>query len=242
MNNLLYNLKKVFENIKEENLLDQNYLENNLITTLGLNNENLNEQPIELKDFFGTGIGLKIWQYPNQFSKYLILLSSYAKNIGSYLEIGCRHGGTFILTCEYLKRINEKFNNATAIDIINISNALSEYLNNKNINIIHMQTDSQSKDFENFISKTFYDLVFIDGDHSYEGVKKDAEVTRNFSNIQVFHDTVNEVCPGVGQYWNEIKNTHKDIYNFFDFTDQYESVNGTYLGIGVAIRKEWITI
>jgi hypothetical protein len=47
---------------------------------------------------------------------------------------------------------------------------------------------------------------------------------------------------GVGIYWNEIKESHKDLYHFYDFTDQYDSVSGSYLGLGVAIRKKWITI
>lgn len=242
MKNYINDINNIFQNIKEKDLLSQNFLEDNLILSLGLNNENLNEQPKELEKFFGGGIGLRIWQYPNQFSKYLLLLSSYAKNIQSYLEIGCRNGGTFVLTCEYLKKINKQFSKATAIDIIDKSDLIKQYLNKEDINIDFLQTNSHSEDFRHFISEKFYDLIFIDGDHSYDGVKKDAETTRDFCNIQVFHDTVNDACLGVSQYWNELKNSHKDKYDFFDFTDQYESVEGRFLGIGVAIRKEWITI
>jgi hypothetical protein len=60
--------------IKESNLEDLkniNYLEN-LIIRLGFNTEILREQPKIVKD---NGGGLLIWQYPNQFSKYLCLLS-----------------------------------------------------------------------------------------------------------------------------------------------------------------------
>lgn len=77
------------------------YVEN-LMLKLGLNSENLEEQPSIVKENTG---GLKIWQYPNQFSKYLTFLGTF--DIKSYIEIGCRWGGTFILTVEYLKRLND---------------------------------------------------------------------------------------------------------------------------------------
>ena len=47
--------------------------------------------------------------------------------------------------------------------------------------------------------------------------------------------------PGVVQFWNELKNNEDNIYNFFEFTEQYEEVwiniNQKFLGIGVAIKK-----
>ena len=73
--------------IKESNLKDlenNNYLEK-LIIKLGFNTEILREQPKIVKD---NGGGLLIWQYPNQFSKYLCLLRE--QKINSYIEIGCR--------------------------------------------------------------------------------------------------------------------------------------------------------
>lgn len=56
-----------------------------LIIKLGFNREILIEQPQIVKD---NGGGLLIWQYPNQFSKYLCLLEK--QQISSYIEIGCR--------------------------------------------------------------------------------------------------------------------------------------------------------
>lgn len=66
---------------------DSNFLEHEFIPSLGLNNEALNEQPQELKKYFGKG--LHIWQYPNQLSKYLVWLAYNASNIQRYVEIGC---------------------------------------------------------------------------------------------------------------------------------------------------------
>ena len=214
-----------------EDLSNNNYLEN-LIIKLGFNTEILNEQPQIVKD---NGGGLLIWQYPNQFSKYLCLLGK--QQISSYIEIGCRWGGTFVLTNEYLKLFNT-INKSIAIDIID-SPVLDYCKNNHDTQYINI--NSQTQEFKNYMNNNYFDLIFIDGDHSYVGVKNDYEITKNNGKIFVFHDIVNDVCPGVVQFWNELKNNEGEIYNFFEFTEQYEDVwnttNKKFLGIGVAIRK-----
>lgn len=225
-----------FNSFEKEKLKDQNFLEHTLIPNLGLNNEILNEQPKELHKYFGGGFGLKIWQYPNQFSKYLCFLNKYKEKINSYLEIGCRNGGTFFLHCQYLTPLSK----AVALDLVPISDTLSDF-NAIYKGASYIQASSHSKKFIDFIKNNFFDLIFIDGDHSYDGVKKDAENTRDKCNIQVFHDIVNDACLGVSRYWQEVKKSHSDVYDFFEFTDQYDSVNGNYLGIGVAVRKKWVS-
>tara|TARA_Y100000992_G_scaffold196987_1_gene134031 strand:+ start:176 stop:979 length:804 start_codon:yes stop_codon:yes gene_type:complete len=220
--------------IKESNLEDlknNNYLEE-LIIKLGFNKEILNEQPKIVKDNSG---GLLIWQYPNQFSKYLCLLKE--QKINSYIEIGCRWGGTFVLTNEYLKMFNN-VNKSVAVDIID--SPVSDYctLNNETQ---FKKINSQSKEFVNYMNNNYFDLIFIDGNHSYKGVKNDYEVSKNSGKIFVFHDIISDACPGVVKFWNELKNNKNDTYNFFEFTEQYKDVwNNThkkFLGIGVAIKK-----
>ena len=60
-----------------------------------------------------------------------------------------------------------------------------------------------------------YDVVFIDGDHSYAGVKKDWEFTRTLSpRVIAFHDIAyakkhyEEGC-FVDQLWGEIRSTQE---------------------------------
>jgi cephalosporin hydroxylase len=220
--------------IKESNLDDlenNDYLEK-LIVKLGFNTEILREQPSIVKE---NGGGLLIWQYPNQFSKYLCLLCKL--NISSYIEIGCRWGGTFVLTNEYLKKFNN-VNKSVAVDII--ASPVSNYCSN-NGETEFLNMNSQTKEFKDYMNNNHFDLIFIDGDHSYDGVKNDYEISKNSGKIFVFHDTVNDACPGVVQFWNELKNNEHDIYDFHEFTEQYEEVwkntNQTFLGIGVAIKK-----
>lgn len=220
--------------IKESSLDDlqnTNYLEN-LIVKLGFNVEILTEQPQIVRN---NGGGLLIWQYPNQFSKYLCLLKE--QKINSYIEIGCRWGGTFVLTNEYLKRFNN-VNKSVAVDIIDSPVEKYCILNNETQFI---KMNSQSQEFINYMSNNYFDLIFIDGDHSYNGVKNDYEISKNSGKIFVFHDIVSSVCLGVVQFWNELKAKESNTYDFFEFTEQYEDVfnntRQTFLGIGVAIKK-----
>lgn len=235
------NVISYIKNLDKNKFFDLDFLEKEFILKLGLNDEVLDEQPDELKDFFGKGLGLKIWQYPNQFAKYIKFLAENAKFISSYLEIGARHGGTFIVTSEVLKKFNINFNKSIAIDLIEPRNNIEQYLKERDF-ALYKSVNSISEEFTVFINENYFDLVLIDGDHRYDFVKSDGDLTRDKSKIQVYHDIVNNNpgCIGVGVYWNEIKNKYKDLYKFYEFTDQYESVlkrkHTTYLGIGVAFK------
>ncbi len=222
---------RLIKNSTIDQLTDQNYLEN-LIVQLGFNNEILREQPKIVKD---NGGGLLIWQYPNQFSKYLQLLSKL--HITSYIEIGCRWGGTFVLTNEYLKRFNS-ISKSVAVDIID-SPVLYYCMENNETHFL--KVNSTSDEFKKYMKRNFFDLVFIDGDHSYQGVKNDYECSKNSGKVFVFHDIINDACPGVAYFWNELKRNEISNYDFYEFTEQYDEVwqdtQQRFLGIGVAVKK-----
>ena len=93
-----------------------------LLLNLGLNDEGIDEFPAVLHPFCGSG--LRIWQYPSQFSKYLLQLSGL--HVRSYLEIGVRHGGSFVATVELLNRFFP-LEFAVAIDILPAP-SMTEYM------------------------------------------------------------------------------------------------------------------
>lgn len=220
--------------IEDRYLDDQAYIENTLIPALGLNNEILNEQPAELSAYFGTG--LHLWQYPSQFASYLVWLAQNAKEIKSYAEIGCRWGGTFIIINEWLRRIGAPIEFAIACDPVEITPFVRRYQEICDWPIHYRQQFSTDADFVSYIQEMAPEFVFIDGDHSLEGVMHDHMITRAAAKIIVHHDITSDICWGSTFFWRYVK-ASEDNFEAFEFTQQYESVQGSYLGIGVLKRK-----
>lgn len=216
-------------------LLDMEFLENELIPGLGLNNELLNEFPSHLYPFCGQG--LFIWQYPNQLAKYLKFISGY--KINSYLEIGVRHGGMFLLTKTFLETLNNAKVHCVGIDLEKngILKKKAKLLGYK-----YFVNSSSSRFFKREIKNEHFDLALIDGDHSFVACLSDFELIKDKSNIIVFHDIVSDVCPGVVRVWNGVKKDSN--FKTFEITDQYEEViqreGKKYLGIGIAVKSHLI--
>jgi len=89
---------------------------------------------------------------------------------------------------------------------------------------------------KNFLQEKKFDLIFIDGDHTYEGVKKDFEMYSSLLNedgIIVFHDINKTIKENVGvpKLWNEIKSNHPSI--------EIIDVNGAdNYGLGIIFSSE----
>jgi cephalosporin hydroxylase len=218
-----------------EKLLDPGYLETDLLPRAGFNDELLHEFPTSLRRH--TGLGLLHWQYPNQFSKYLVELSR--RSIESYLEIGVRHGGTFVITVEYLSRFHP-IKDAVAVDL-EPTPGLRRYQKSRG-GVTIMRANSHDQPFQDFVrDHEPFDLVLIDGDHSEEGCREDFETVRDRARIVVFHDIVSDPVPGVGRVWRDVKATYADRYEFLEFTEQYPELQVTvgvpYYGIGVALSR-----
>ncbi|MFA5089296.1 MAG: class I SAM-dependent methyltransferase [Candidatus Omnitrophota bacterium] len=213
-------------------------LEMDLLPKLGLNNEWLHQIPEELHPFCGQGV--YAWQYPNQFSKYLVKLSEF--KIESYLEIGIHHGGTFIITLEYLKKFHP-LQYAVGVDIEPCPVLLEYGPANPNVNF--MLADSQSRLFKEFIkTHSAFDLVFIDGDHDEDVCQRDFDNIKDKANIFILHDIISESVSGPGKVWRRIKSKYSRDYHFFEFTEQYESVKKrtgkSYLGAGMAVKRSFM--
>ena len=200
-----------------------------LLLDLGLNDEGIDEFPASLHPFCGSG--LRIWQYPSQFSKYLIQLSKL--QIRSYLEIGIRHGGSFVATVEVLDRFSQ-LDFAIALDVIPCPSMTDYKAVNPRTEFACINT--LSADFGALIdSLKTIDLVFIDSHHEESQCRREFAAVKDAAKMIAFHDISNVTWPDVRKVWNEVNSM--DEYQCFEYTDQYEGM-GPYMGIGLAVRKE----
>lgn len=205
----------------------------------------LDEFPKELHKDCGKGIGL--WQYPAQFSKYIKFVHDHIGHVRSYAEVGVAAGGTFIFTTEFLRSFCG-LERSWAVDIALPGQV--NYINNDGSpfeGVLHnyLQVTPYASfvhgDCERLVrvlveENEEIDLLLIDGDHSYEGVKKDFNTLMTRARHIVFHDIASQACQGVVRFWQEVKQLSE--YDAYEFIDQYESVNGTFLGIGLLVRRE----
>ena len=79
-----------------------------------------------------------------------------------------------------------------------------------------------SNEYKSKFNTKQYDYIYIDGDHSYKGVKLDYNLfwpKLNKNGFMVFHDVIakgylDKGLFGVHRFWNEIKNNHSVVFPF----------------------------
>lgn len=142
-------------------------------------------------------------------------------DIDTYLEIGVHNGASM----SYVVRQDKKSINCYGIDLFskaglhytkdNLSldqtlyNITKNNLSNSAINLI--QGNSRNKKIINRVEDLQFDLLFIDGNHSLEGVKSDFN---NYSKLVkpngiIVFDDYNKNWPGVIKFVDTLKNCHK---------------------------------
>jgi len=202
-----------------------------LVTALGLNDEGVSEFPEHMREHFG---GLRIWQYPIQFGAYLHELGRLG--VRSYLEVGVRHGGSFVATVEYLRRVSN-LEVAVGVDIIRAP-ALEEYAAaTPGVEVAWL--DSHSNAFRALLAECGpFDVAFVDSHHQEDQCRCEVERLAPGATMIALHDITNVGCPGVGRVWAELVASPE--WRCTEFTDQYAGL-GPFMGIGLAVRQDRLT-
>jgi predicted O-methyltransferase YrrM len=159
-------------------------------------------------------LGFNIEQKPEEFKKLMDFLND-TKNKRYALEIGSNYGGTTFGLCHL-------YENVLTIDIKHDPNfdRIKEIFPTYN----YIISDSRSNNTVNYIKNLGikFDFIFIDGDHSYEGVKNDYEKYKQFlseEGFMAFHDIVEsketeEYDIFVSKLWNELLPQYKNKHEF----------------------------
>lgn len=176
---------------------------------------------------------LKLQQVPEEYSRLLLLMKSHKAK--SYLELGIGNGGSFAMACFMMQ---ETLENADAVDCLayrNLGIGQNEIEILNFIENIKPFMKTQFVDFHNETTDDFfetnekkYDLIMVDADHSYEGVRKDfvnAQKHINENGLIIFHDIASKACPGIIRIWKEIKSEVPEMCTEF--------IHGENCGIGV---------
>ena len=185
------------------------------------------------------------------------MIQEFLKNekISTVLEIGTSRGGTALLWAKMVAPNNGRvfccdvrfdwggFIDGQVIYNRQVYNNFPEYEKR----IIEFQGDSHNVKFIEHVKKEvgIVDLLFIDGDHAYNGIKQDFY---NFYSIVkmgghiIFHDIVDSEFHrsegvDVARFWQELKKTFDfDCYEFID-NNRYRWADGN-LCMGTGIIKK----
>lgn len=165
---------------------------------------------------------LKSIQHPEE----LQFIIDNCKGKKNFIEIGTNQGGTFIELCKVVKGLHisidlEYPNPDQKIDF----DKRNEAILNQYPDSILITGDSHLKETKDKLIKALngqkVDVLFIDGDHSYKGIKQDYKDYKEFVNeggLIIFHDIIDSEFHRkhecyVSKFWNELKGdkTHKIV-------------------------------
>lgn len=142
----------------------------------------------------------------------------------AFLEIGTRNGGTFFILCRLadphaivisLDLPGGRFGGGYTVFQIPVMRRMRRSRQQLGL----FRADSHRVETRTRVMHTLngvqLDLLFIDGDHTYEGVKRDFEMYSPLvkpGGIVAFHDIVEISAAGVevARFWNEIKTDYRN--------------------------------
>jgi len=183
-------------------------------------------------------------QIREEIKNLLLILDKVKPKV--ILEIGTARGGTLFL----FSNVADEEATLISVDLNQTieKRILFKYIKKEKQKIFLIQGDSHSietlKKIEGILKGRNVDFLFIDGDHSYEGVKKDFEMYSPLvrkGGIIAFHDIIPDYYTKYGiktdswagevyKFWNEIKEKYEHM-------EIVKDRNQDACGIGVLFAK-----
>lgn len=193
------------------------------------------ERNQEMKMYPHTFSGEPAVQVESELKGFIKLLKD--EGVKSYLEVGVGRGDTFH---EIVSALPDG-STAVSVDLPESAwglNNSQEQLKNvlqdlhQTRNVAGLFGNSRDQELVQRVRKLGpYDCVFIDGDHTLEGVKADFKNYGPMGRIVAFHDIVDTMVPNLRKekievpvFWNEIKQKYRHV----EFI-----APGSTMGIGV---------
>jgi hypothetical protein len=142
--------------------------------------------------------GYELQQVPSECAALIYDLQKY--KINNYLEVGVCSGGLTRLMCDVLDIENIFLMDLQitpyphCIDLPEVYDKNMKGMRRRGF-ISQFWGDSHSKGAYEWLARqnTVFDYIFIDGDHAYDGVVKDINLTVDFlksGGVMGFHDTI----------------------------------------------------
>jgi len=174
--------------------------------------------------------GINLQQRIDEIVDLLMFLEDKTENV-DFLEIGAASGGNTYVFNKYLD-----INSTCIVDDNNYPKhgLISEIL--QDVEYDEFIGNSQSVEAIQYVKDKgmLFDIIFIDGDHSYGGVKLDTINYIEFlkpGGFVIFHDTVTMNCAGVVQWVKELTDGY---YDNLEYIDTY------YTNLGITFFKKII--
>jgi predicted O-methyltransferase YrrM len=201
-------------------------------------NDDIKDQMDFIYKFNFLGVDCKPFQKPHEISKLLKIVKE--RKVKNVLEIGTDRGGTLFL---YTK-VAEPNANIISINLpwsklnakcMRYRRMIYENFASDNQHLHQLNASSHDDntlaEIKKILGDEKLDFLFIDGDHSYEGVKQDFEMYSPLvrkGGIIAFHDvalTLKDLPSPGNEYWEDLKK---------EYGSKCESIiDGVNGGIGV---------